>query len=306
MKNTIIFKIALPKNVFKISFLNSVLLNQQFNTLFIRQYNFSTELENTDFLRTQYISYSFDVVIKKLTFLLENHDFFCEASGNDSYFWITKLNNTIIYSTILPYNDFLCNQKNIDSLINNLFIEGAMSAYICSLHDSWWYPEPISEPTLFLYRRLQHSRYNNANYSKEQLSNVFLSDEIWQPVCWNVWVNCLYLQEYSCIRHSPYLYKFIQLSENIYHFLLHKKVQDYKLNSRKWLLDFLDIHLPLNDPTTIDQTLIKTEASFQLIQFYDCENNLTTKDSAIYQEISTFLCIDQSTGKLLSRKIYKL
>lgn len=306
MKNAIILKIALPKNICRILLLNSILSKQQFNTLFIRRYNFSTELEKTDFLHTEYISYSYDVVIKKLTFLLENHDFFCEASGDNSYFWLTKLNNTIIFSLIFPYDKFLYNQKSIESLINDLFFKGAMSAYICSLYDSWWCPESIVQPTLFLYRRLQHSRYNNTDFSKEQLSNSFLSDEIWQPLCWNVWVNCFYLQKYMRIRHSPYLYKFIQLSENIYHFLLHEKIQDYTFSSREWFLDFLNIHLPVHDSVLIAQTLIKTETAFQLIQFYDREKNLTTKEHAAYKEISTFLCIDSSTGKLLSKKIYKL
>ena len=311
MKDIMLIKLALPKSAFNLALIPALLPNQQFDTCYIREYHFDETETNADFLYTQYINYTDHIVAKKLLKLLENQNFFCEASGSDSYYWITKLNTTVLFTAALPCADFYRAQREIEYTFHSLFRTGkALSGYISCILDPWWIQSSFIQPSLFFYRRLQHSRYNNCIYSQDILSKKFLSDEIWCPICWKVWVNCRILQSYLNLLSFSDLVESEQITETSWKFQFYSTPIDFTESSRQKIIQLLENSYTYSTNSDckfeINHLISRNEATLQLIQYLDRNNNLASKRNAVYQEISTYLLINDSTGQLLSRKKYTL
>ena len=302
MSDNIILKVSTIEDTFNLPILKQFLSNFQFDTIFTRQYTTEPYLPEFDFLYTKYMNFSQKVFTNHLQELLKNHDFFCELVGSQNLFWIVKINHIIIISLLLPYELFVKLQTNIENTMNHLFQNRkAISGYIGSTQDLL---ETSKLKLSDSYRRLQHSKYNNCSFSKNELWNNLLSDDIWFPACWHMWLNCYYIQEYKNILALPFIYKTTPLCSNIYHIQLHKHYLDYKHYScilfKSIVQNLKSTITKTNYTIHIQEHLNRT--ILQITQFYDSNNHLTTEENATFKEISNFLILDQTNGTLLSKK----
>lgn len=308
--STIIFKVALSKTTFNLSLLSVFLSRQPFRTFYTRKYNWDN-VKNADYLHTEYSNYTYSHVARTLSTLLKSSDFFCEAAGHNTYFWITKMNNTILFSIALPEEEFIQQQTDIENFLNSLFKnENVIAAYISSVNDTWWLTSPHEQPSLFTYRRLQHSRYNCHFHKKEIVYNNFLSDEIWQPLCWKFWINIFELQQYINLLHFPHMISFSEIARHSYQFQLYHTHQDFSNVTQKQILKLLTSECSVkSEPDSlceISASVESGELTLKLIQFLDQNNFPTAKEHAAYQEITTYLMLNSSTGRFLSKKKYRI
>ena len=305
--STIIFKVALSKTAFNLSSISFFLLNQPFQTFYTREYKWDSP-KHADYLYTNYSKYTYSHAVKKLSILLEKSDFFCEAAGHNTYLWITQINTTVLFSVAIPEKVFMLHQTYIENYLNNLFKkENVIAAYISNINDTWWLINPHEQPSLFNYRRLQHSRYNNCFHRQEVLYQNFSSDEIWHPLCWKFWINIFELQEYSKFLQFKDIILCSKLSNHSYRFQLCPISTHFRSTLHTILYnDKYSLHSDSDNICEIQYPVVPQKTTLKLIRFLNQEYHPTSKNNATYQEISIYLMCTPSLGKLLSKQLFEI